>query len=466
MIKVHDLVQGNPLRRQTLARLNELPEVPLDPAMKILIAEDDPLIRRLLKAILERLGHEVVEAANGDEAWEIYKREPTRMVLTDWDLPGKSGVELCQLIRFQESNSSYTYIVLLTGHEERGRIAIGLAAGADDFINKPFDVLELRWRVNSGMRVLQLEDALERQINELSVTSGKLSESNARLSSELQAAAEAQRALLPRRVPAEPHIASSWVFEPCNELGGDGLNLFSIDEDHVGFYVLDVCGHGVKSALLAVTLSRILSQDPNDRLLSRSSGPSRPTAIASPAQVLERLNEMFPMDEELGIYFTALYGVMNIRTGNVRYASAGHPGPLIVSRDGTVTEFKEAGPPVGFFDDPEFETVEVNFSAGDRLILFTDGIVESRAPDGEMFGMERLKQAVRERRTGTTDELVEHLRQVVKQFRGGQGADDDCSLIVLDYCGSAGQPGDVACPLDATSASASQNSILPAQTEA
>lgn len=135
--------------------------------MRILIAEDDPVSRRLLEATLRRWGHEVVITCDGAVAWrELQQAEAPKLVILDWMMPEVDGAELCRRIRATPNGASF-YLLLLTAKGEKTDIVTGLEAGADDYLVKPFDREELRVRLRSGVRVLELQDALRERVREL-----------------------------------------------------------------------------------------------------------------------------------------------------------------------------------------------------------------------------------------------------------------------------------------------------------
>jgi diguanylate cyclase (GGDEF)-like protein len=127
--------------------------------MKILIAEDDPGSLRLVKVHLLNAGYEVVEAEDGQLAWELFQRERFQMVITDWMMPRLDGRELIQRIR-SSRHESYTYIIMLSAVDDKPNVVIGLESGADEYLTKPFDSKELLARVASGLRILKLEEQL------------------------------------------------------------------------------------------------------------------------------------------------------------------------------------------------------------------------------------------------------------------------------------------------------------------
>jgi sigma-B regulation protein RsbU (phosphoserine phosphatase) len=127
--------------------------------MKILIAEDDPILRQLLEKKFELWGHEVLVTNNGQEAWDMLQAQNIRFLIADWMMPVMDGLELCQRIRSERP--SYVYIILLTGKDRKEDAVKGLDAGADDYIRKPFEWDELRARIRAGERILGLLDRVK-----------------------------------------------------------------------------------------------------------------------------------------------------------------------------------------------------------------------------------------------------------------------------------------------------------------
>ena len=259
--------------------------------MRILLAEDERITLRTLQRQLEGWDHSVVAAQDGAEAWEQFQQQPFDIVVTDWDMPRMDGRELIRCIRGSDA-SSYTYLIMLTGRSEKADLVAGMEAGADDFLAKPFDRSELRVRLNAGERIIELEQ-------ELAARNQALSKANERMTRDLNAAADMQRDLLPKELPAGLGARFAWHFEPCDELGGDILNVLPLDEHHVAIYLLDVTGHGVPAALLSVTLSQVLTtRDPRSSILTTLDGDAGSQVVTPPREVASRLNRRFPMEAQ------------------------------------------------------------------------------------------------------------------------------------------------------------------------
>ena len=170
--------------------------------MRILVAEDDRITRRMLQRQLEQWDYEVVAAADGSAAWAEFEQHRFDIVVTDWDMPVVDGRELIARIRERE-HGRYVYLIMLTGRTEKTDLVAGMEAGADDFLAKPFDRHELRVRLRAGERIIELERTLAKN-NEM------LRGANERMKRDLNAAAKAQRALLPDRLPEELGARFAW----------------------------------------------------------------------------------------------------------------------------------------------------------------------------------------------------------------------------------------------------------------
>ncbi len=135
--------------------------------MRILIAEDDPVSRRLLEATLKRWGHEPVLTSTGTEAWDLLQSEGgPDLAILDWMMPGMDGIEVCRRLR-ASARTRPLYVIILTARSDRDDLVMGLDAGADDYVTKPFDQAELRARVAVGVRVLELQTALAERVIQL-----------------------------------------------------------------------------------------------------------------------------------------------------------------------------------------------------------------------------------------------------------------------------------------------------------
>ena len=207
---------------------------------------------------------------------------------------------------------------------------------------------------------------------------------------DLVAAARVQRALLPTALPDVPGVRFAWAFKPCEELGGDILNVVRLDDRHVGLYVLDACGHGVASALLSVTVSRFLSTVPDSSslLLRKVEGTSGYTLVPA-AEVAAQLNRRFLFNAASEQYFTIVYGILDLESLQFRYISAGHPALIYVPAGAPAAILEAPGFPIGI-THTDYEEHTICLKPGDRLYLYSDGIIEAKNASEQLLGKRGL----------------------------------------------------------------------------
>ena len=391
---------------------------------KVLIVDDVPVNLKLLRAILQKAGHEVVEAPGGHDALARVRDSAPDLILLDVMMPGMDGYEVCRILKADPATAAIPIVFVSALGEVTDRIK-GLEIGAEDYLSKPFDNGEVVARVKAQLRLRHLTRALEEQSRELQVKQSRIEE-------DLRASAEIQRALLPRPGVRVPGVSAAWLFEPCATIGGDIFDLFALDDDHAASYVIDVSGHGVPPALLTVSVSQALSLEAGVTLLRHGDG-SR--SVAGPAAVLSLLDRDYPI-ERFGMFFTIAYLVLRRSDGLLRYSSAGHPPPLLVRPDGEVRPLTEGGPIIGIGAGLDYEEGSVRLSPGDRVVLYTDGVIEFMDPAREVFGEPRFEALLRERRGEPLDEFCAAIRTRLAEHARGAEAIDDVSILALEYQGA------------------------------
>ena len=233
---------------------------------------------------------------------------------------------------------------------------------------------------------------------------------NEQLRRDMNSAARIQRSLLPNRSADIPGTAVEWLYEPSDHLGGDSFNVFDAADGVVGFYILDVTGHGLVTALQSVALTRILA--------STWPQPNKPM----PAKLAERLNAEFPVDVDAWQFFTFLGGVLDLSAGTLRYVSAGHQGPIHVPAGGVPVALEAAGLPIGMFPDASYDEFTAHLGPGDRLYVYSDGVTEVMNEADDDFGVARLVAVLAETRGRPLAETLRSVRRAADQWRGRRTA--------------------------------------------
>ena len=393
--------------------------------MRILVVDDEKEARILLTKVLEKLGHEVLTADNGMEAWHVLEKGQVSFVISDWMMPRINGLELCRRVRAAKFEN-YIYFILLTAKNNKSELIEGMNAGADDFIVKPFNSGELDVRIRAGERVLRLERELEERNKKLVYAYDKIR-------NDLEAAANMQKSLLPVSAMTVSSLRFDWIFCPCSFVAGDIFGVFELDENHVSFYLLDVAGHGVSAAMQSVTLNKLLSSIASkNNMWQPHVNNANSCDLTSPSMLIRELNKRFQSDDAMQ-YFTMVYGVTDVRDGRTKLVQAGHPSPLYQEKEGKVTLLGTGGFPVGMLPHVEHEEQEFYFGPGDRLFLYCDGITECHnGKSTDQFSVERLVRLVEGWKSLPLKELMKGIEQKLRLWRGSEEFEDDITLLAIE----------------------------------
>ena len=403
--------------------------------MRILIAEDERITRMTLVRQLQSWGHEVIGTEDGQQAWEQLANcggdHPSfDIVITDWEMPRISGVELVRRLR-QAPQTTYTYVILLTSRSDKADVVQGIEAGADDYLSKPFDREELRVRLLAGERIVRLERTLTRQ-------NAELRNANERIHSGLRAAARVQQSMLPRQAIVTPHVCTAWKYVPTDEVAGDAVGLYLIDERYLVAYVLDVSGHGVPAALLSVSAMRALEPEPAETSLLRDlarDGDQFGT-VRRPARTAAELNRRFRAGENDGRYLTMSLAVLDTFDGRLQITSAGHPSPLLIRQGESIPVPDAGGFPIAMVEGAEYEDAIVQLHAGDRLCLYSDGVLEQADAAGdEQFGACRLLESIASRAGVPAERAATEVVADLTRWAGDHGFIDDVSVAIVEWRG-------------------------------
>jgi len=406
--------------------MNPDKEAAMETPINILMIEDDDedfLIARSLLAsaapnrfLLERQG----SLEKGLEAIAL----TTEVVLLDLSLPDSQGWET--FVRVRE-RAPHLPVILLTGLDDEKLGAQAVHGGAQDYLIKgQFDGRLLSRAILYAIERKTAEEHLEHLADELGAA-------NTVMAADLAMAREVQQALIPRQLPLRPDggrmagLRMGMLYRPCNSMGGDFFTFVPDSGSGVGVVLFDVVGHGVRSALITAVLRGLVEEVK--------------AAARDPGSFLTLINRSFLTvlkmpDRELLV--TAAYVFLDLRSRVLRGASAGHPPPLRITAAGSAEWLPlhdgPIGPALGFDASFEYRTVEASLGAGDRLLLYTDGACELRAPDGEEYGRDRLLATTAEACRTPVEELPGLLLGDMQRFLGDGEFEDDVCIVCLE-CG-------------------------------
>jgi sigma-B regulation protein RsbU (phosphoserine phosphatase) len=405
-----------------------------DRKIRVLIVDDSRLQRRILSASLSRLGYEVREADAGQTGLEICTTWQPDMVLSDWMMPGMNGIEFCKHFKALP-REGYGYFILLTSKSSKDEVALGLESGADDFLTKPVNGHELRARLAAGERIVEMQRELSSKNKVISETLSELQTVHDSLNSDLIEAKKLQQSLVREKHKVFSSGTVSFLLRSAGHVGGDLVGYYPVSANEVGFFAIDVSGHGISSALMTARLSSFLTSHSPDQNIALIADENGKVSARPPSDVVTDLNRIVLNEMETDHYFTVILAHANLETGDVTLCQAGHPHPLVQRKDGSMDQSGTGGLPVGLFPDAEFDEFQIKLDPGDRLILSSDGITECPSSEGSFLGEDGFERLMKDLNTTRGPQLLETIIWLLSDYAGDDGFPDDVSAVLFEFDG-------------------------------
>lgn len=313
-------------------------------------------------------------------------------------------------------DASRPAVVLFAPEERRPRPEAALLEAADDVLSAAPGEKELLSRLRRALRFRDCVEELSRKNAELEALYHRLETLAGRMAEELRLASNVQRSLLPAPVQ-HPRLDLAREFIPFREIGGDYYDFLTPGPHRLALAIGDVMGKGVPAALLSANLKASV------RAQLQGAG-------LSPADLVSRVNRLFWDLTPNGLFASLFFAVFDLEAGSVEYVNAGHHYPFVVRSDGAVEELSEGGTLLGLVEESTYVSGRLPVRADDVLVFYTDGVTDRSSRDGEMYGVERLKEAaVRNRKEPARIALYSMLGEV-QGWSGGLPAEDDATLVV------------------------------------
>lgn len=379
----------------------------------LLVVDDNEVNRDLLSRRLMREGHQVAVAVNGRQALEMIEQGAFDLVLLDVMMPELNGHEVLEHLQ-QAGRLRDLPVIMLSASGEMDSIVQCISLGAEDYLSKPYDPILLRARINASLEKKRLRDRLREQLRAIE--------------QELDVAARLQQSILPRKFPVNEHLEIFAEMTPARAIGGDFYDFFPIDETRFGFAIADVSGKGAPAALF-MALSRAF-------LKATASMGSEGSAGMSAGECLTRVNRLIQAENHTGMFVTAFYGILNLHTGAVEFANAGHNHPYLLRAGHLPVMLDHRNSLVlGMRKAVDYPTHHLQLQPGDRLFLYTDGVTEAMTEQGEEFSEERLAQALALAGSSSLQETTQLVNEAVRKFVGGAPQSDDLTMLIVQYNG-------------------------------
>ena len=347
--------------------------------------------------------HKLSLAMNGEMALQIAARTPPDLVLLDIMMPGMDGYEVCRRMREMPETADVPIMFLSSLEEVRNKTR-GFEAGANDYLTKPFEMLEVKARVRSLLKAKAYSDAVKEQI-----------------ASELRVAREIQMGMLPHDFSAMEKaygVEFGAVLEPAREVGGDLYGVCAAARDRLVVFLGDVSGKGIPASMFmvrAISLARLLARD-----------------IVEPELILARLNDELAVDNPSYMFVTFICAVLDPASGNLTIANAGHCRPVLLrAGEPPAWAVKNLGTALGFEEGLVFERTELTVRPGDALVFYTDGVSEAFNPEDECYGDDRLIADTALLTGQSAPALTAALLKQVHAFANGAPQSDDIAIMTL-----------------------------------
>ncbi len=369
---------------------------------RILIVDDSEDMRHLMRTLLEKQAYAVFSAENGAEGLTIARRSRPDLILMDVQMPGMDGYEATRRIKTDPDLAAIPVVILTARSETESRLE-GFQQGADDFIAKPFDQRELLARVASLLRI--------------SAYRRLLAERNRRIETELDMARVLQQKLLPAVVPTVPGLRVEARYIPMDKVGGDFYD-FHVESGRLGIFLVDVSGHGIPGAFFSAVAKMAFHY--NRHLVNDG------------VALMRSINEAVLQFSVQSMFLTALYFEVDPVARQARFCLAGQCRPLLFRPDtGEFFELYTRGVPIGILAHMPVEEDRVALYAGDRIILFTDGLVDLNN-NLDLFGEEGLKRFLADNAALSTADLADRLLDHVRALTGKETFSDDLTFLIVD----------------------------------
>jgi serine phosphatase RsbU (regulator of sigma subunit) len=361
---------------------------------RIVVIEDDPAILRGLADSLRAASYDVLTAANGEDGYGLVRERQPDLVILDLTLPGLNGYEVCRQIR---RHGLATPVLMLTAQSLEDNRIQGFEAGADDYVTKPFSLKELLGRVRAILRRSEGRSDLANQ-------------------KELDDARLIQQRLMPSQIPQIPGLRIAGTWRPARIAGGDYFDVLPLDDGSVAVCIADVCGKGMPAALMMSSLQAAVKSFAVER--------------TRPRELCARVNRV--MCDNLGShgFVSMFYAVIDAGARRITGCNAGHNRPILCRGGESARRLDCGGGVLGVFPEWAFEDEEVELRSGDRLLLYTDGVTESRNAAGEEFGDDRLAALVQRFSGNDAAALTDAVIAAAAEFNNGDFEDDLTVLAI------------------------------------
>jgi sigma-B regulation protein RsbU (phosphoserine phosphatase) len=385
---------------------------------RILIADDQQDVLNALRLLLKGQGYETEAVTSPAELLKSLSQNEFDLLLMDLNYArdttsGREGLDVLSQLKTLEDAPA---IVVMTGWATVGLAVEAMQYGVADFVEKPWTNSRLLEILEKQIALGRERRASRRRAKQEDHDHHELAAQFRRQEQERAEAHAIQQGLLPKMIPQQPGYEIAVAWQPAQSVGGDYYDVLAFDDGALGLCIADVAGKGLPAALLMSNLQAAVR------------GLAAPSL--APGALCQRLNSLVCHNTGNDRFITFFYAELDGPSRSLRYTNAGHNPPIVLHRDGSHDRLHEGGGVLGIFPQQAFSTGSTRLAAGDRVVLFTDGVTEAYDADGEEFGEARLLELLREHQSIPPSTLQEKILGAAGAFSRGHWH-DDATLLVL-----------------------------------
>ncbi len=386
--------------------------------IKIMVVDDEvdlePLIRGRFRRQIRNNELDFVFAHNGLEALSKLIEFPNiGIILSDINMPEMDGLTL--LLKLKELKKPSLKTVIVSAYGDMDNIRTAMNRGAFDFLTKPINFEDLEITINKTLDEISLQFKAMKEHDQL-----------ISIQQDLSVAREIQQGILPKTFPPFPGRKDFDIYASMNaakEVGGDFYDFFMIDNNRLGFVIGDVSGKGIPAAIFMAV----------SRTLIRANGLQG----AAPGQCLFAVNNLLCNESVSCMFVTVFYGIMNMKTGELEYANAGHNPPYIMKNEGnSIEKLESTGDTIlGCFEGYKYSSKKIQLNPNEGILLYTDGITEAFNREQVAYSEERLEALIASLHQLSAQGIINTIVADVTAFAQDEPQSDDITMLMLKYFG-------------------------------
>ena len=398
----------------------------------VLVVDDSAAQRRIVAGFLTGWGLHSLQASSAKAAIRLFKKHRPNIILSDWMMPKMNGLDLCDTLR-QITPDLYIYFILLTSRSTKAEMLQAFQQGADDFLSKPIAAIELHARITAAARLLDTQRKLKLKNRQIKVALRKTQALNAALDKDLLAAQQLQTALIHNRHRRFGRFDFAALVENAGPVGGDLAGFFTIGATHIGFYIADVSGHDISAAMLTVRIASFFSAEAFGQNIAVKRLKTGQICPRQPHDILQSINQIMLKDVTTDHYLTMISGLLDLTSGRLCFAQAGHPYPILQAKEGMFHHIGRDSLPIGISQTVRYQDHHLQLALGERLILYSDGFSDGIYDQNIALGREGLQPLFARVQHLHGSALTQNILENIHAARDQTPLVDDMSALIITH---------------------------------